>query len=61
MNSLVTTTLTNTHSVVLLELSSGNVAMVEYSITAGDVLIATLLLALLTLYVVEIWRGRRIA
>jgi hypothetical protein len=60
MNDLVTTTLTNTHSVVLVQLSSGNVAMVSYTLTAGDVLVATLLAALLALHVVEIWRGRRI-
>lgn len=60
MNDLVTTTLTTTHSVVLVQLSSGNVAMVEYSISVGDVLIATLLAALLALRIVDIWRGRRI-
>jgi hypothetical protein len=54
-----TTTLTDTRAVVLVTLSSGNVAMVEYSLSAGDVLIASLLAVLVLLQVAQIWRGRR--
>jgi hypothetical protein len=54
-----TTTLTDTRAVVLVTLSSGNVAMVEYSLSAGDVLIASLLAVLVLMQAAQIWRGRR--
>lgn len=54
-----TTILTDTQSVVLLELGSGNLAMVVYTITIGDVVIVLFLAAMLTLQLLELWRGRR--
>jgi uncharacterized protein (DUF486 family) len=55
----VTTTLTTTHSIVLVQLSSGNVAMVEYQLSVGDLLIGTLLLVLVVLQLMQMWRFRR--
>lgn len=54
-----TTVLTDTQSVVLLNLSSGNTAMVVYSITVGETVIILLLAVIVALDVVQIWRGRR--
>jgi hypothetical protein len=53
-----TTILTTTRSVVLVQLSSGNTAMVDYSLSAGDVLVATLLTVLVIISSVQLWRGR---
>lgn len=55
-----TTTLTNTHAVVMVTLSSGNVAMVEYSVSVGDVVIWVLLAALVSLQVFQLWSASRI-
>jgi hypothetical protein len=55
-----TTTLTNTHSVVLVQLSSGNLAMIEYSISVGDVLVSVLLAALVIMQAAKMWMwGKR--
>jgi hypothetical protein len=54
-----TTILTDTQSVVLIELSSGNIGMVVYTITIGDVVIVLFLAAIFTLQLLELWRGRR--
>lgn len=54
-----TSTLTDTRAVVLVTLSSGNVAMVDYSISVGDLMIATLLLILVVFQAAQIWRARR--
>jgi len=54
-----TTTLTTSHSVVLVYLASGNVAMVEYQVSVGDVVIWTLLAALVVMQAVQMWRTRR--
>lgn len=54
-----TTILTNTHAVVLLHLSSGNTAMVDYSVSVGDVMIAVLLVVMLSFQILEVWRNRR--
>ncbi len=54
-----TTTLTTSHSVVLVHLASGNVAMVEYQVSVGDVVIWTLLAALVVMQAVQMWRTRR--
>jgi hypothetical protein len=51
-----TTTLTTSHSVVLVQLASGNLAMVEYQISVGDVLIAGLLTLLVIMQAFEFWR-----
>ena len=53
-----TTTLTDTRSVVLVALASGNLAMVEYSVSVGDVVIWALLTVLVALQIVQLWRGR---
>jgi hypothetical protein len=54
-----TTTLTTNHSIVLLQLGSGNFAMIEYQISVGDVLIATLLAVLVIMQTVQTWRNGR--
>jgi hypothetical protein len=54
-----TTTLTNTQPVVLLHLSSGNTAMVAYTVSVGEVMIAVLLVAMLSIQVLNLWRNRR--
>jgi|WetSurMetagenome_2_1015567.scaffolds.fasta_scaffold110810_3 hypothetical protein len=54
-----TTTLTNTHPVLLLQLTSGNLAMVDYSVTAGDISIIVLLVAMLSLQVCQLWTSAR--
>lgn len=54
-----TTTLTSTHSVVLVQLASGNLAMVEYQVSVGDVVIWCLLTVLVALQVVQLWRQGR--
>lgn len=54
-----TTTLTTNHSIVLVQLSSGNFAMIEYQISVGDVLIATLLAVLVIMQTVQVWRNGR--
>ena len=53
-----TTTLTDTRSVVLVALASGNLAMVEYSVRVGEVVIWVLLTILVALQVFQLWRGR---
>lgn len=54
-----TTTFTNSHPVVIVQLSSGNFGMVDYSVSAGEVMIAVLLVVLVALQVVNTWRNRR--
>ena len=54
-----TTILTTNHSIMLLQLSSGNLAMVEYQITVGDVTIAVLLTILVVMQTVSLWRNGR--
>jgi hypothetical protein len=55
-----TTTLTTTHSVVLVQLSSGNLAMIEYQISVGDVMISVLLAALAIMQAAQMWMmGKR--
>ena len=54
-----TTILTTNHSHMLLQLSSGNLAMVEYQITVGDVTIAVLLTILVVMQTVSLWRNGR--
>ena len=54
-----TTILTTNHSIMLLQLSSGNLAMVEYQITVGDVMIAVLLTILVVMQTVSLWRNGR--
>lgn len=54
-----TTTLTSTHSVVLVQLASGNLAMVEYQVSVGDVVIWFLLAAMVCLQVMQLWRQGR--
>jgi hypothetical protein len=54
-----TTILTTNHSMVLLQLSSGNLAMIEYQLSVGDVLIATLLTVLVVMQTVQVWSNRR--
>jgi hypothetical protein len=54
-----TTILTDTQSVVLIQLNSGNIGMVVYTITIGEAMIVVLLAALFALQVLEVWRGRR--
>jgi hypothetical protein len=53
-----TTTLTSTRPVVIVQLSSGNLAMVDYSLSVGDVMIALLLMVLVSLQVLQVWRNR---
>ena len=50
-----TTTLTDAHSVVLVQLSSGNLAMIEYQISVGDVMIAALLTVLVVMQAAQLW------
>jgi hypothetical protein len=54
-----TTILTDTQSVVLLQLPSGNVGMMVYTVTVGEFVIVILLATLLAFKVLEVWRGRR--
>ena len=54
-----TTTLTDMRSVVVITLSSGNMAMVDYSLSVGDIMIATLLVILVVFQAAQIWRARR--
>jgi hypothetical protein len=54
-----TTIFTNSHPVVIVQLSSGNMAMVDYSVSAGEVMIAVLLVVQVVLQVVSTWRNRR--
>lgn len=54
-----TTTLTTTHSVVLVQLASGNLAMIDYSVSVGDVVIWGLLAILVVLQAVQFWRQGR--
>lgn len=51
-----TTTLTDTQPLVLVQLESGNTAAVVYSVSFGEIVVATLLLVLVVLKIVEIWR-----
>lgn len=53
-----TTTFTSTHSVVLVQLSSGNFAMVEYQISVGDVMISVLLAVLVVMQAAQLWMRR---
>lgn len=52
-----TTILTNTHAVALVTLSSGNIAMIDYSISIGDVAVIALLSILVVFQVMQMWRG----
>lgn len=54
-----TTTLTNSHSVVLVQLSSGNLGMISYQVDAGQLLLATLLAILVVIQGLQLWRERR--
>jgi hypothetical protein len=51
-----TTTLTDTQPLMLVQLESGNTAAVVYSVSFGEIVVATLLLVLVVLKIVEIWR-----
>jgi hypothetical protein len=54
-----TTILTTTHSVGIIQLSSGNMAMVEYQVSVGDVVIWVLLTILIVMQAMTLWREWR--